>query len=319
MSTQSMVLPTHSEDEKFSAGTRIEAGARLDATHIDVFTYNAQDLWTTPKHEFLNHALSAGLNWQLRDSLTLRANVSSAFRAPQVSELYSNGLHHGAAAIEIGDPTLRAEQAVKATADLDVYAFRGKVHANLTVHTARIDHYILLEPDGFQLTIRGAFPVFRYVATNASIHGADATVQWQATPHWAWRIRASLVRGFDREKATWLYQMPADRVENSLIYKTGNVGSWRDFDIALTSTAVLHQWRVPSGLDFMEPPRAYHLLGVSASMARPLGNGKELRFGLEGYNLLNTAYRDYLDRFRYYANASGIDLSIWVRYSFGKT
>ena len=36
------------------------------------------------------------------------------------------------------------------------------------------------------------------------------------------------------------------------------------------------------------------------------------------YNLFNTRYRDYLDRFRYYADARGMDLTVWVRYAFGK-
>ena len=29
------------------------------------------------------------------------------------------------------------------------------------------------------------------------------------------------------------------------------------------------------------------------------------------------AYRDYLDRFRYYTDARGLDLAVWVRWSFG--
>ena len=32
----------------------------------------------------------------------------------------------------------------------------------------------------------------------------------------------------------------------------------------------------------------------------------------------NATYRDYMDRFRYYADARGTDLTLWIRYSFGK-
>ncbi|MEZ4740727.1 MAG: hypothetical protein R2818_15545 [Flavobacteriales bacterium] len=43
----------------------------------------------------------------------------------------------------------------------------------------------------------------------------------------------------------------------------------------------------------------------------------ELRFGIQGGNLLNATYRDYLDRFRYFADARGLELNLWLRYSFG--
>ena len=42
-----------------------------------------------------------------------------------------------------------------------------------------------------------------------------------------------------------------------------------------------------------------------------------MRVGVLGANLLNVAFRDYLDRFRYYADARGMDISLWVRFSFG--
>ena len=44
----------------------------------------------------------------------------------------------------------------------------------------------------------------------------------------------------------------------------------------------------------------------------------ELRIGLQANNILNATYRDYMDRFRYYADARGTDLTLWIRYSFGK-
>jgi hypothetical protein len=32
---------------------------------------------------------------------------------------------------------------------------------------------------------------------------------------------------------------------------------------------------------------------------------------------LNTVYRDYLDRFRYFTDARGADAVLWLRWSFG--
>ncbi len=296
----------------------LEAGGRIEGTRLDVFTYTTAREFITPRHTFLNHALSAGLNWSIRDSLRLRTNISTAFRPPHVSELYSEGLHHGSAAIEMGDPALGTERAVKATTDLEAFALHGKLRLDLTLHASRIGGFIQLRPDGYLLTIRGAFPRFRYVASDVWMHGLDATAQWAFLPRWSLRSRFSLVRGRDMDAGTWLFQMPADRFANSLLYKADRAGAWRGIEVGIISTYVLHQSRVPPGLDYMDSPAAYHLLGLSASIARPVGHG-ELRIGVEGHNLLNTAYRDYLDRFRYYADARAADVNLWLRYAFGRT
>ncbi len=296
----------------------LEAGARVEGTLLDVFTYTAVQEFITPHHSFLNHALSAGLNWSVRDSVRLRTHISSAFRPPHVSELYSEGLHHGSAAIEVGDATLGSERALKATVDLEAFALAGALRMDLTLHASRIDQFIQLRPEGHRLTIRGAFPEFRHAATDVWMHGLDLSAEWAFMPRLAVRSRYSMVRARDLAADTWLFQMPADRMENSLVFRADRAGSWRGIELAVSSTEVWRQRRVPPGLDFMPPPDAYRLIGLSASIARPIGEG-ELRIGIEGHNLLNTAYRDYLDRFRYYADARAIDVALWLRYAFGRT
>lgn len=304
--------------EHFAATDKleIEAGARAEGTHLLVVKYNASDVLIRPEHDFLNDALSAGVNWSMADSARLRFNLSSAFRPPHVSELYSEGLHHGAAALEIGDATLGSERALKAVVDLETALLRGRAHALITVHASRIADFIYLRPSGYQLTIRGAFPVFNYVATDALISGIDAAFDLRIAGPFIWRLRASTVHGRDLVQDEWLFQMPSDRVENTLAFTPRNSGAWKELEIAATSSVVLEQQRIPVGLDFTEPPPTYHLLGLSASAAHPWGTG-ELRFGLRATNLLNTAYRDYLDRFRYYADARGMDIALWITYRFG--
>ncbi|MCB0768317.1 MAG: hypothetical protein KDB95_14000, partial [Flavobacteriales bacterium] len=200
--------------------------------------------------------------------------------------------------------------------DLETALFNGRAHALVTAHASRINHFIYLRPSGYQLTIRGAFPVFNYVSTDALISGLDASFDLRITGPFTWKLRASTVRGRDLANDEWLFQMPSDRVENSIAYTPQRTGRWNEVEIAATSSFVFEQRRIPVGLDFTDPPLTYHLLGLSASAARPLGKN-ELRVGLRGSNLLNTAYRDYLDRFRYYADARGIDIALWITYRFG--
>lgn len=304
--------------EHFPFGERLEleAGARAEATAIDV------DLGTgdspNRRYDFFNHALSAGANWQPGDSLRLRFNVSSAFRPPHVSELHSQGLHHSAAAIEEGEASLGSERALKAVLDAGAATRNGKLRIDATLHAARIDDYIYQRPDGTRLTIRGAFPVFRYTATDAMIMGADLSVQGRLGKGFTAALKGSMVRGRDRVQGDWLFLMPGDRMEVSLRKQMKAHGYWRELEAEVSTLIVLRQQRYPTGLDFTDPPLGYQLLNATLSAARRLGM-HELRIGIRGSNLLNSAYRDYLDRFRYYADARGIDVQLWLAFIFGKT
>jgi iron complex outermembrane receptor protein len=294
----------------------VEAGARIEGSGLRVYRFTASGEAEQRAHRFLNTAAAVGAEWSATDSVHVRFGLATAFRPPQVSELYSEGLHHGSAAIEEGDPALGSERAVKATADLVGSWFGGRLRADATLHASRIDGYIYLRPDGTRLTVRGAFPVFRYTATDALIHGADASVQWSLTKRTALRLRAGAVRGNDLLRSTWLYLMPGDRAEQSLILRWPRAGSWKGIEASFTSRYVLRQGRFEEGLDFAPPPAAYHLWGMEASGTRPWGRG-ELRVALQAANLINSAYREYLDRFRYYAEARGLDVTLSIRYAFG--
>lgn len=305
--------------EHLPLGERIEveAGARLENTTLLIAKYDASGTLLQPEFEYTNHALGVGVNWSIRDSLRMRFNFSTAYRPPHVSELFSEGLHHGAAAIEVGNDQLDSERSLKFTTDVDALWFQGRLQTNFTFYADRINNYIYLRPAGEQLTIRGAFPVFSYVSTVAFLYGLDASLQFAFTSRWALRSRTSLVRGRDLGMDQWLFQIPSDRTETTVLYVIKNTGKWSDIELGITSNYVAEQRRIPPELDYAPPPRSYHLMGFQASAGRKIRNN-EIRFGLQAMNLFNTSYRDYMDRFRYYAAARGIDASLWIRYSFGR-
>ncbi len=295
----------------------LEFGGRLEGTELAIRRFNSANEYTTPQHRFVNSAISFGANWSITDSIQVRTNISSAFRPPHVSELYSQGLHHGSAAIEEGDEQLGSERSLKATIDLQGSWFKGKLTTDITLFADRISDFIYLSPAGYRLTIRGAFPVFSYVATDVFMHGMDASLRYRIAGPWSLRSQLSVVRARNIVADEWLFLTPSDRLRNSLVWNARSAGKWKDPELSVSSSVVFEQTRFPVGLDFIDPPPAYHLLAFSISVERPMGRNA-LRMGLNGENLLNANYRDYLDRFRYFADARGMDLSLWLRYSFGQ-
>jgi iron complex outermembrane receptor protein len=53
------------------------------------------------------------------DAMTLRLNVVSGFRAPNLAELTSNGIHEGTNRYEVGNSDLKTEQNVQTDLNLE--------------------------------------------------------------------------------------------------------------------------------------------------------------------------------------------------------
>jgi len=72
------------------------------------------------------------------------------------------------------------------------------------------------------------------------------------------------------------------------------------------------QWRVPDSTDFAPPPKAYGLLQAEIGINMSFGK-QQVNLSISGTNLLNNAYRDYLDRFRYFANSQGRNFILRIK------
>ena len=94
-----------------------------------------------------------------------------ASRAPNASELFSEGLHHSASRMELGDLQFDSEIAHKVSVTLQQKGERFDF--TIMPYSNSIDNFILIEPTGIQQTIRGNFQVWEYRQTQAQIFGID--------------------------------------------------------------------------------------------------------------------------------------------------
>ncbi len=98
-----------------------------------------------------------------------KANFSTGFRAPNLAELTSNGLHEGVFQYELGNGNFTSEQSVEVDATL---SFNNKNFSfDLTGYNNRINNYIYLGQTSD--TLRG-YPVFRYFQSDATLRGVEA-------------------------------------------------------------------------------------------------------------------------------------------------
>lgn len=316
--------------EKWSMGALIiEGGIRYDIRNM----YNIDKNNGTSFDEKFYGNLSAntGVNYKFSPTVFGAVNFSTAWRAPQINELFSDGLHHGAARIEKGNPNLNAERANSVLASLNIQ--QPKWQAEVVFYHKEITDFIYLKPVyPPQLTIRGAFPSFAYEQTDARLNGLDVNASFDITKHLSWQGKASILRAFDKEADDWIIQMPADRFENALSYQFANKGNIEDAFVKVMMTSVLRQTRVPEEgeieitkpdgstsmeSDYAPPPGPYNLFGIETGMTYKMWK-RPVKWMITGTNLFNITYRDYMNAFRYYADEMGINVAIKIQVPIGK-
>jgi len=301
----------------------LEAGLRYDYRWLRVYKLdnnNLQTYYNTSTYQNVTGTIGAA--WRANSRLSFTANFGTAWRAPSVNELYINGIHLSAASYEKGDSSLRSERSYN-------FTLSGKYEtepffAEIVLYDNIINNFIYAKPALTPITlISGTYPLFNYTQANVNLKGLDAELRYRPFTGWSVDEKISLVRAWNKTAQDYLIFMPADRFDHSIRYEGGGSGvsesgereasgSWYISGGVLT---VLRQMRTPPNSDYVPPPKGYTLLNASLGYAWPLKKNR-LNIELAGYNLANTAYRDYLNRFRYYADDLGINIVLRSKLTF---
>ena len=309
--------------EKYTAGTYfietyknghhlINIGGRYDYNFISVY-YFENDVLLNPIHNYSNANGSISYAYNFSDSLIFRSNIGSAWRPPSINELYSNGLHHGSASLEYGAQNLNSEQVYNLNTSLEKKW--KKVEISTQLYANYFENYIYLAPTGeSELTIRGAFPVYQFEQIKAWLNGWDFEADIHLTKDFDFEFGTSILRAKNQTDNEFLWGMPSDEVKASLSYSP-NIGKhFKKTNFRLNSTHTTKQQRFHSNADFVNPPSAYTLLNFEAYTVLNIKTPLTFYFNIN--NLLNNAYRDYLNRFRYFTDEMGRNFVFGVKFNF---
>jgi iron complex outermembrane recepter protein len=293
----------------------LEAGLRFDYRWLRVYQINNTSLETYhTTSTYQNPSGTVGASYRINNKLSFSANIGSAFRAPSVNELYINGIHLSAASYEKGDSTLQSERSYDFT--LSGRYEVDRFFAELVVYDNIINNYIYAKPSLTPITlITGTYPLFNYTQVNANIKGFDAEINFKITRKLTYDGKASIVRGWNKTIDDWLIFMPADRYINTLRYDFGKWGITTNWYVNVGLLTVLKQTRTPPNSDYVPPPPGYNLVNANAGFQFPIRKTMA-NIELACTNLANTVYRDYLNRYRYYADDLGRDIVLRFKLNF---
>jgi iron complex outermembrane recepter protein len=146
-------------------------------------TPDAVHRFTAYKSDFSGVSGSLGATYDFTKTFYGKINLSRGFRAPNIAESGSNGIHDGTPFYEIGDPTLKPETSWQIDATLGINT--KDVSAELTLFDNNIDHYIfpvklasVFGGDSIRTDVMAATdgPTFKYISGNAVLTGGEITL-----------------------------------------------------------------------------------------------------------------------------------------------
>ncbi len=120
---------------------------------------------------------SLGFKTQLHKELILRLNLASGFRAPNLAELTSNGVHEGSNRYEIGNSELQNEQNFQTDLNLEYRNTHFELFLNGFYN--HITNYIFIAPNGNQIN---GNDVYDYLQANANLYGGEAGIHFHPHP-----------------------------------------------------------------------------------------------------------------------------------------
>lgn len=233
---------------------------------------------------------SLGYKTNLANNLTLRLNLASGFRAPNLAELTSNGVHEGTNRYEIGNNNLKTEQNVQTDLNLEYKNSHFEFFVNGFYN--HINNYIYTNPSG--LIIAGN-DVFNYIQNNAKLYGGEIGLHFHPHPLDWLHFESSLetVTG-KKQNGDFLPLIPANNWNNTLRAEFESKNWLKEGFATLTISNTFNQNKV-SG--FETKSNGYTLIN--------LGVGGDLKLGktafnihLNGNNLLNKSYIAHLSRLK---------------------
>ncbi len=283
---------------------QIQTGIRWDNRQINAKeTRNIKSL----SNNYSGITYSAGLV-HTRDKAKYRINISSGFRAPNTSELLSDGVHEGTIRYEKGNKQLIAEHATQVDISFDFHNDHFQFSINPFYN--HIQNYIFLSPTS---DIIDDFHVYEYLQNNAQLYGGEMGIHYHPHHiHWLHlESNISTVIAED-ENSNPLPLRPKTKINTTI---STEFSSSKNFH--LTSLYLQHIYKFKQdriGL-FESYTPSYNLfnMGINAELET---NNHSIELSLGVKNIFNTKYIDHLSRFKSLnVSNQGFNFYLGLRYS----
>ena len=281
-------------------------------------TANANHLFSAYKQTFSGFSGSFGLSYKIDKNWNVKGNIGRGYRAPNISEISSNGVHPGTNIFQIGNPDFKPEFNVQQ--DLGVTYNSTHVTINADIFNNDITNYIynqkLVNANGMDSVIVPGNETFKYVAAKANLYGGELSVDIHPHPlDWLhFENSLSIVYGTNKgvngkisSKAKYLPFIPPVHTMSELR------GNFRNISQHFSNAFIKFQLEIYAAQNrvYLEnntetPTPGYQLFNMGMGTDVTNKKGKVLfNVSLFCNNILDVAYQSNLNRLKYFEDYPG--------------
>ena len=251
----------------------LQGGIRFDHRELSSSSFEKEDpndplqeiLIDGIDRSFSNVTFSLGYKNVFFDKITTRLNLASGFRAPNLAELTSFGVHHGSNRFEIGNPDLESEQNFQFDLSLEYGNKHVEVFANGFYNN--LNNYIFANPTG---DVIEDYQVFEYIQSDANLYGGEFGVHVHPHPFDWLHLESSYetVIG-EQSNGDDLPLIPANRWANTIRLEIKGTETFNDIYTALVLDSFFEQNRVSVNETVTPGYNLFHLrMGANLSFEK---------------------------------------------------
>ncbi|WP_183568081.1 TonB-dependent receptor [Mucilaginibacter sp. SP1R1] len=298
----------------FYVGTNAETGFGQQVRLPD--TSGASLQFPAFKHTYQGFSGSLGLTYNISDRLLLKANIARGYRAPNITEIGSNGLDPGAHIVYLGNRSFNPEFSLQQ--DIGFIAYLPNVDIITEVFNNNIDNYIyqarLNDANDNPVIIVPGNSTYQYQQSKAWLYGAELTINLhpQSIKWLGWDNSIAYVTGINKNQpliaqygdaAKYLPFIPPLHIRSALKANLpGTYGVFTKLNARIEADAYTNQNRFYA-LDNTETfTKGYTLfnagLGFTIKQAKTASSFYE--FFIQADNVFDTAYQANLNRLKYF-------------------
>ncbi len=284
----------------------------LGPDHLAVKSPTADVQFSSFDRNFSNLTGSLGAGYNVSKRATLKFNIATGYRTPNIAELSANGVHEGTIRYEYGNSQLKAEQGVQA--DLGLTWSSDHVMVNAAIFDNYIRNFIFIYKlqavnGGDSIPERnndGQVPAYIYGQSNANLYGGELNVDihphpldWLHLENTLSYVKGMFTNGTDSTRnlpyipaARWQVDLRAQ--SKALSKHIRNVYAKAGLDINFAQNNVFSAYGT-------ETASAGYIL-LDAGIGADICNKKQqtiCSLSIAGQNLTDAAYQNHLSRLRY--------------------
>jgi len=271
----------------------IQAGLRYDNRKItsdEHSTLGDEGYFAPIDKSFDSFNAALGYKTDFTDKLTMRLNLASGFRAPNLAELTSNGVHEGTNRYEIGNSNLKTEQNFQADLNLEYKNSHFEFFINGFLN--HINNYIYTSPTGQVIDDND---VFNYIQNDAVLYGGEAGIHFHPHPLDWLHFESSFetVTG-KKQNGDYLPLIPANNWNNT-IRTEFNIRNWLSEGYTRLNISSTFSQDNVSGFETRSKDYTLVNFGVGGKVKL---NKTVFEVNLNGNNLFDKTYIAHLSRLK---------------------